>query len=105
MRSTFFAILTISVLYWPPIRRWMSRWGARTSDLTRVMTGDALLASRARGVPHDATHAARSETARGNVARGESGGDSRDATFGRVTPARRGELAEWREGAGRMGRV
>ena len=43
MPPTFFAILTISVLYWFPIRRWMSRWGATPSDLTRVMAGDALL--------------------------------------------------------------
>jgi hypothetical protein len=45
MLPTLFAILTISVLYWLPIRRWMSRWGAMPSDLTRVMTGDALLAN------------------------------------------------------------
>jgi hypothetical protein len=43
MRLTLFAILTFSVLYWFPIRRWMSRWGATPSDLTRVMAGDALL--------------------------------------------------------------
>ena len=43
MPLTFFAILTISVLYWFPVRRWMSRWGATPSDLTRVMAGDALL--------------------------------------------------------------
>ena len=43
MLLTFFAILTFSVLYWFPIRRWMSHWGATPSDLTRVMAGDALL--------------------------------------------------------------
>ena len=43
MRLTLFAILTFSVLYWFPIRRWMSRWGATPSDVTRVMAGDALL--------------------------------------------------------------
>ena len=32
-----------SVVYWWPIRRWMSRWGATPSDLTRVMEGDALI--------------------------------------------------------------
>jgi len=42
---TLFAILTLSVLYWFPIRRWMSRWGATPSDVTRVMTGDRLLAN------------------------------------------------------------
>ena len=31
------------LLYWFPIRRWMSRWGTTSSDLTRVMAGDALL--------------------------------------------------------------
>lgn len=36
-------IVTFSMLYWFPIRRWMSRWGATPSDLTRVMAGDALL--------------------------------------------------------------
>lgn len=43
MRLTLFAILTFLLLYWFPIRRWMSRWGATPSDLTRVMAGDALL--------------------------------------------------------------
>jgi len=41
--TTVFVILTLSLLYWFPIRRWMSRWGAAPSDLTRVMAGDALL--------------------------------------------------------------
>lgn len=43
MRLTLFAILTFLLLYWFPIRRWMSRWGATPSDLTRVVAGDALL--------------------------------------------------------------
>ena len=43
MLPTLIAILTLSVLYWFPIRRWMSRWGTTSSDLTRVMAGDALL--------------------------------------------------------------
>jgi hypothetical protein len=37
------AVLTLSLLYWLPIRRWMNRWGATSSDLARVMAGDALL--------------------------------------------------------------
>jgi hypothetical protein len=37
-------ILVLAVLYWFPIRRWMSRWGAGPSDLARVMAGDGLLA-------------------------------------------------------------
>ena len=28
MLPTLFVILTFSVLYWFPIRRWMGRWGA-----------------------------------------------------------------------------
>jgi len=43
MLPTLFVVLTFSILYWFPIRRWMSRWGATPSDLTRVMAGDALL--------------------------------------------------------------
>jgi hypothetical protein len=43
MLSTLFVVLTFSVLYWFPIRRWMSRWGAMPFDLTRVMVGDELL--------------------------------------------------------------
>jgi hypothetical protein len=43
MLPTLFVILTFSLVYWYPIRRWMSRWGATPSDLTRVMVGDALL--------------------------------------------------------------
>jgi hypothetical protein len=43
MLPTLLVILTLLVVYWLPIRRWMSRWGATPSDLTRVMAGDALL--------------------------------------------------------------
>jgi hypothetical protein len=43
MLPVLFAILTLSMVYWFPIRRWMSRWGATPSDLTRVMAGDPLL--------------------------------------------------------------
>ena len=43
MLPTLLVILTFLVLYWFPIRRWMSRWGTTPSDLTRVMAGDALL--------------------------------------------------------------
>jgi hypothetical protein len=41
---TLFVILTFAALYWFPMRRWMSGWGAAPCDLTRVMAGDALLA-------------------------------------------------------------
>jgi hypothetical protein len=43
MLPAFLVILTGMLLYWFPIRRRMSRWGATASDLTRVMAGDALL--------------------------------------------------------------
>src|SRR4029079_15115902 len=43
MIPTLFVVLTFSLLYWFPVRRWMNRWGATPSDLTRVMAGDALL--------------------------------------------------------------
>ena len=35
--------LALAALYWFPVRRWMSRWGATPSDLARVMAGDGLL--------------------------------------------------------------
>jgi hypothetical protein len=44
MLPTLVVILTFLMLYWFPIRRWMSHWGATRSDLTRSMTGDVLLA-------------------------------------------------------------
>ena len=37
-------ILALAVLYWFPMRRWMGRWGATPSDLSRVMAGDSLVA-------------------------------------------------------------
>jgi hypothetical protein len=43
MVPTLLVILTLAVLYWLPIRRWMSRWGTTRSDLVRVMAGDGLL--------------------------------------------------------------
>jgi hypothetical protein len=43
MIPTLLVILTLAVLYWFPIRRWMSRWGATPADLSRVMAGDSLL--------------------------------------------------------------
>ena len=43
MVPTILVMLTLSVLYWLPIRRWMGRWGTTPSDLARVMAGDGLL--------------------------------------------------------------
>ena len=43
MFPTLLVILAVAVLYWFPIRRWMSRWGATASDLARVMAGNGLL--------------------------------------------------------------
>ena len=48
MVPTLLVILTLAVLYWFPIRRWMSRWGASPSDLIRVMAGDELLGLKQR---------------------------------------------------------
>lgn len=45
MFPTLLTILTCALLYWFPLRRWMSRWGAAPSDLTRRMAGDELLAN------------------------------------------------------------
>jgi len=41
---TLSVILVLAVLYWFPVRSWMGRWGATSSDLTRVMAGDGLIA-------------------------------------------------------------
>jgi hypothetical protein len=43
MVPTLFVIFILAVLYWFPIRQWMSRWGANPSDRVRVMAGDSLL--------------------------------------------------------------
>jgi hypothetical protein len=43
MLRRLFVILTLAVLYWFPIRRWFGRWGTTTDDLTRIMTGDAVI--------------------------------------------------------------
>ena len=37
------AVVALALLYWFPIRRAMSQWGAIPADLSRVMAGDALL--------------------------------------------------------------
>jgi hypothetical protein len=36
-------VLTLAALYWFPIRRWMSRWGATPSEVSQVMAGDSLV--------------------------------------------------------------
>ena len=43
MVPIFLVIFTVAMLYWLPIRRWMSRWGTTPPDLTRAMAGDSLL--------------------------------------------------------------
>ena len=43
MVPTLFVIFILAVVYWFPIRQWMSRWGATPSDRMRVMAGDSLL--------------------------------------------------------------
>jgi hypothetical protein len=44
MIPTLIVAVTLAVVYWFPIRRWMGRWGTTPSDLTRVMAGDGLIA-------------------------------------------------------------
>jgi hypothetical protein len=44
MIPALFVVLTFSIVYWFPIRRWMNRWGATSCDVARVMAGDSLLA-------------------------------------------------------------
>ena len=41
MAAVFPIALTLVVLYWFPIRRWLARWGTTAADLTRGMSGDA----------------------------------------------------------------
>lgn len=43
MTLTVVVVLIVAVLYWFPVRRWMSHWGSTSSDLTRVMAGDRLI--------------------------------------------------------------
>ena len=43
MVPTVLVIFTLAMLYWFPIRRWMSRWGTTSSEMARVMAGDGLL--------------------------------------------------------------
>jgi hypothetical protein len=43
MFLTLLVIVTVAVLYWFPLRRWMGHWGTTSSDLTRVMAGDGLI--------------------------------------------------------------
>ena len=53
MVPTLLMIVVLGVLYWFPVRRWFGRWGAAPEDLTRVMTGDAVIVNPT----HSATHA------------------------------------------------
>jgi hypothetical protein len=43
MLPTLVIAITLVVVYWFPIRRWMRHWGAAWSDLTRVMAGDGIV--------------------------------------------------------------
>ena len=43
MRFTLFLVVVFAALYWFPMRRWMSRWGASPEELSRRMAGDGLL--------------------------------------------------------------
>jgi len=44
MVPTLIVAVTLALLYWFPVRRWMAGWGATSADLNRVMAGDGLLA-------------------------------------------------------------
>ena len=33
-------VLTLTVVYWFPVRRWFSRWGTTSEELARVMPGE-----------------------------------------------------------------
>ena len=37
------AALALGVVYWFPVRRWFSRWGATPEELARAMPGDGLI--------------------------------------------------------------
>ena len=41
MAAILFGVLALAALYGFWMRRWFARWGATTSDLTRIMPGDA----------------------------------------------------------------
>jgi hypothetical protein len=49
--ATLVIALTLAVVYWFPIRRWMGRWGSTSSDLTRVMAGDDVVDPTYSGSP------------------------------------------------------
>jgi hypothetical protein len=41
--SKLVAVLALTAVYWFPVRRWFSRWGATPEELARVMPGDGLI--------------------------------------------------------------
>jgi hypothetical protein len=43
--SGLVGVLTLTVVYWVPLRRWFSRWGTTAEELERVMPGDGLIAN------------------------------------------------------------
>ena len=53
MLATSLVIVGAAALYWYPGRRWFGRWGATPDDLSRDMSGDALIVRPT----HSATHA------------------------------------------------
>jgi hypothetical protein len=50
---TFLVIVTLTALYWFPIRRWFRRWGTTEEDRARGMAGDPAIVHPT----HSATHA------------------------------------------------
>ena len=44
MLTTLFVVLLFAVVYWFTLRRWFGRWGTTHNELTRLMSGDAIIA-------------------------------------------------------------
>lgn len=61
MGAIVFAVLALAAFYWFLTRRWFGRWGAATSDLTRVMAGDAAVVDPTYSATLATTVAARPE--------------------------------------------
>lgn len=43
MLTTLFVVLLLAVVYWFTLRRWFGRWGTTHTELTRLMSGDAII--------------------------------------------------------------
>src|ERR1700739_916210 len=43
MLTTLLVVLLFAVVYWFTLRRWFGRWGTTHNELTRLMSGDAII--------------------------------------------------------------